>query len=202
MNQTHTSVTHGASTNPLSSPEYTPKQNFATSPKPKFSNVNPQTTKTEWWPQDFQDSVRAEQGRGRGVNRFPLRMSVTSLFRALSQGFEVKHGRVLPLLREDHLDVKKITFARVTWNTAMYRNQTKPSSSSFSFCWIDGIPPNALQPFGAYFAKPRFSSPFISRGAPRQTAWQPLLPKGGIMGEKRSIKFSLTMRLPRHCRVL
>jgi hypothetical protein len=31
---------HGPSTDPLASPEYTPKQNFVTSPKPNFSNVN------------------------------------------------------------------------------------------------------------------------------------------------------------------
>jgi hypothetical protein len=40
MDQQHTSVTHGASKDPLALTEYTPKQNFATSPKLNFSNVN------------------------------------------------------------------------------------------------------------------------------------------------------------------
>jgi hypothetical protein len=31
---------------------------------------------------------------------------------------------------------------------------------------------------------------------------RPLLAKGGIMGEKWPVKYSLTMQLPRHCRVL
>jgi hypothetical protein len=39
-----------------------------------------------------------------------------------------------------------------------------------SFCGAGGIPPSALQPFKAYCVKPRFSSPFISKGAAHQTA--------------------------------
>jgi hypothetical protein len=40
MDQQHTNVTREASTDPMASPEYTRGQNFATSPKPNFSNVN------------------------------------------------------------------------------------------------------------------------------------------------------------------
>jgi hypothetical protein len=61
---------------------------------------------------------------------------------------------------------------------------------SSSFCGAGGIPSSALQPFEAYCAKPRLVPPLH------------LLAKGGIMGEKWPVKFSLTMRLPRHCRVL
>jgi hypothetical protein len=48
---------------------------------------------------------------------------------------------------------------------------------------------------------PALVPPFISRGAPRQRE-RPLLAEEGIMGEKWPVTFSLTMRLPRHCRVL
>jgi len=34
--------------------------------------------------------------------------------------------KVLPLLTEDHVDVKAITFTRVTWKTVMFGNQIKP----------------------------------------------------------------------------
>jgi hypothetical protein len=40
INQQHTKVTRGASTDPLASPEYIPRQNFATSPTPTFCNGN------------------------------------------------------------------------------------------------------------------------------------------------------------------
>jgi hypothetical protein len=40
MDQQHTNVTRGASTDPLALPGYTPRQNFATSPKPNFSTEN------------------------------------------------------------------------------------------------------------------------------------------------------------------
>jgi hypothetical protein len=44
------------------------------------------------------------------------------------------------------------------------------SSSSSSVCLAGGIPPDALKPTEAYCANPAFGPPFISRGAPRQTA--------------------------------
>jgi hypothetical protein len=70
--------------------------------------------------------------------------------------------------------------------------------SSSSFCGAGGIPPSALQPFEAYCAKPR-SSPKTLHVRRRERT---LLPKGGSMGEKWPVKFSLTMRLPRHYRVV
>jgi hypothetical protein len=55
----------------LDLPECTLRQNFATSPKPNFSNVTLQTIQKKWSPQEgFQASVRAEQGSGKGLNRF------------------------------------------------------------------------------------------------------------------------------------
>jgi hypothetical protein len=72
--------------------------------------------------------------------------------------------------------------------------------SSF-FCGVGGIPPSALQPFKAYCAKPRFSSSVHLQRRSMSDSERPLLAKGGIMGEKWPVKFSLTMRL-RHCRVL
>jgi hypothetical protein len=71
-----------------------------------------------------------------------------------------------------------------------------------SFCGAGGIPPSALQPFEAYCANPAFSSPFISRGAPRHTVRETSISERRIIGKKWQVKFSLTMRLPRHCRVL
>jgi hypothetical protein len=38
-------------------------------------------------------------------------------------------------------------------------SSSSSSSSSSSFCGAGEIPPSALQPFEAYCAKPRFSSP-------------------------------------------
>jgi hypothetical protein len=40
MDQQDINKTLGASKDPLASPEYTLRQNFATSPKPNFCNVN------------------------------------------------------------------------------------------------------------------------------------------------------------------
>jgi hypothetical protein len=60
-------------------------------------------------------------------------------------------------------------------------------SSSSSFCEAGGIPPSELQPFVAYCAKHRFSSPVHLQRRER-----PLLAKGGSMGEKWPVKFSLT----------
>jgi hypothetical protein len=75
---------------------------------------------------------------------------------------------------------------------------------SSSFYGAGGIPPSALQPFEAYCAKPRFSSPPPSSSEARHVRRRerPLSAKQGILGEKRPVKFSLTMRLSRHCMVL
>jgi hypothetical protein len=78
-----------------------------------------------------------------------------------------------------------------------------PSSSSFSsFCGAGGIPPNSLQPTETYCANPAL----VPRSSPEalnvKLRERPLSAKGGIMGEKWQGKFSLTMRFPRHCRVL
>jgi hypothetical protein len=71
MNQLHTNVTRGARTDSLVSPEYIPRHNFATSPKPNFSNENSSDDpKRIITARNFQASVRAEQGRGREVNKF------------------------------------------------------------------------------------------------------------------------------------
>jgi hypothetical protein len=56
---------------PLTSHEYNPKENFATSPKPNFCNVNPSDDPNRViTTRNFQASVRGEEGRSRGVNRF------------------------------------------------------------------------------------------------------------------------------------
>jgi hypothetical protein len=64
--------------------------------------------------------------------------------------------------------------------------------------WPAETPPGALQPFEAYCAKPRLSQEALHV----RRRERPLLAKGGIMGEKWPVRFSLTVRLPRHCRVL
>jgi hypothetical protein len=52
-----------------------------------------QITKPECSLQEqFQNSGRAEQGRGRGVNRFPQRRSIILFSQILCQGYETKHG--------------------------------------------------------------------------------------------------------------
>jgi hypothetical protein len=53
-----------------------------------------------------------------------------------------------------------------------------------SFYGAGGIPPSALQPFEAYCAKARFTSPLISRGAPRQTAWETSISERGKYGRE------------------
>jgi hypothetical protein len=60
----------------------------------------------------------------------------------------------------------------------------------------------ALQPFEAYCANPALvphSSPEALHIGRRE---RPLLAKGGLTGEKWPVKFNLTVRLPRHCRVI
>jgi hypothetical protein len=66
---------------------------------------------------------------------------------------------------------------------------------SSSFCEAGGIPPSALQPFEACCINPALVPPFISRGALRHRRERPQLVKWPV-------KFSLTVRLPRRCRVL
>jgi hypothetical protein len=67
MDQQHTSVTHGNSTDPLASPECTPKQNVATSPKANFSNVNSSDDQNRVITTGRLSGLgRAEKGRGRG----------------------------------------------------------------------------------------------------------------------------------------
>jgi hypothetical protein len=71
MNQQHTSVTHGASTDLLASPEYTPKQNFSTSPKPNFSNVKSSDDKNrEITKRNFRPRLGQNRGRKRGKQGF------------------------------------------------------------------------------------------------------------------------------------
>jgi hypothetical protein len=62
------------------------------------------------------------------------------------------------------------------------------------------IPPSALQPFEALFVlNPALVPPLISRGAPRQTAWETSISE---RSEKWPVKFSQTIRLPCNCWVL
>jgi hypothetical protein len=67
------------------------------------------------------------------------------------------------------------------------------SSSSSSVCLsvygADGIPPNSLQPSEADCANPAFGSPVHLHVRRRE---RPLSAKGGTMGKKCPIKFSLT----------
>jgi hypothetical protein len=78
------------------------------------------------------------------------------------------------------------------------------SSSSFFYCGPVGTLPIALQPSRPFVLLTPFLSvpPFICRGAPRQTAWETYVTKGGSMGENWLVKFSQTIRLPRNCWVL
>jgi hypothetical protein len=78
-----------------------------------------------------------------------------------------------------------------------------PDYHSSSFCGADGISPSALQPFEAYCTNPDFSSPFISRGAPHQTAWEiSVSERRNLWARNGRSNLEETMRLPRHNRVL
>jgi hypothetical protein len=61
-----------------------------------------------------------------------------------------------------------------------YETHTVYTASSSSVCGASGIPPNALQPTEAYCFKPAYGSQVH------------LQRKGGTMGEKWPVKFSLT----------
>jgi hypothetical protein len=58
-------------------------------------------------------------------------------------------------------------------------------------------------PYRGLLCHPRFSSPVHLQRRPTSDGVRDLYQrKWGIMGEKFPVKFSLTMRLPHHCRVL
>jgi hypothetical protein len=66
--------------------------------------------------------------------------------------------------------------------------------SSSSVCGAGGIPPNALQPTEAYCANPAFRLPRLPAEALHvRRRERPVSAKGGTMGEKWPIKFSLTI---------
>jgi hypothetical protein len=70
-------------------------------------------------------------------------------------------------------------------------NQSEVSSSS-SVCRAGGFPPNVLQPTEAYCINPAFGSPVhLQRRSTSERRERPLSAKGGTMGEKWPIKFSL-----------
>jgi hypothetical protein len=67
MDQQHTSVTHGSSTDPLALPEYTLKQNFATSHKPNISSANSSDDQNRVIvTRRYSGMVRQNRGRKRG----------------------------------------------------------------------------------------------------------------------------------------
>jgi hypothetical protein len=70
-------------------------------------------------------------------------------------------------------------------------------------CGAGGYPPNVLQPTEAYCTKPTLVSPHSSPEA-LHIRWceRPQLARGGTMGEKQSIKFSLKCDFHGNCRVL
>ena len=89
-------ATHIARRDPLTVPECSPKQNFATQ--------TAQTTKPEFC--HLQDQVqtpdRAGQGTGRGVNWFTLHKSIISFLGSCARGFETKtwHNAFIANCRE------------------------------------------------------------------------------------------------------
>jgi hypothetical protein len=97
MNQKHKNVTHIASTDPLASPEYTPKENFATSPKPNFCNVNSSDNPNKSdHHKKFSGLGWGRTGeRNRGKQVYIAHVRNLAVSRVLSQGFEAKHGTIL-----------------------------------------------------------------------------------------------------------
>jgi hypothetical protein len=74
----------------------------------------------------------------------------------------------------------------VTW-------QPVTGGLSSLLCGTAEIPPSAMQLFESKCAKPRFCFPVNLQRHSTTDGMRPLLAKGGIMGEKWPIKFSLTM---------
>jgi hypothetical protein len=73
------------------------------------------------------------------------------------------------------------------------RSTSSSSSVCLSVCGVGGILPNALQLTEAYCANPRFWFPRSSLEALYvRRRERPLSAKGGTVGEKGPIKFSLT----------